>query len=121
MWTGSEVEVYGAMPEPHKIGQVFLTPATENTDAAGYRQAGTRQMPEPAIRLQSVPAADGYDLAALIPLPMLNVDPAAHKFLLEVAIVTHLPNEDHLTFVNAFHSKSAFMDTSKYGRMSVVE
>lgn len=84
-WKGSCIEVFGAMPGAPTLGQVFLAPAVGATPAKGYLRDPRKENPveTSGIRVRSAPAPDGYELAALIPLADLTLDPAKAEYRLE--------------------------------------
>ncbi|OPZ85880.1 MAG: hypothetical protein BWY76_01210 [bacterium ADurb.Bin429] len=117
-WEASCIEVFGVMPDSTDIGQVMLVPATPQEPAlALYVEDGTPQ-PTPGIRLHTLHAEDGYTLAALIPAALLQLDPHANTFRIEVAVSAVQP-DGNTKRATLFGSMQAYLNAEKYGEVSV--
>ncbi len=89
-WDGSCLEIFCARRNEKVVGQVILQPSTPKAPAQGWRQRGNA-MEEPSIRLESHATATGYEMAALIPLSLLTIEPTDNVFRIEVGLTTTLP------------------------------
>ena len=86
-WEGTRMEVFCARPGSPLVRQVMLTPkGPHGTGSAQLYQNGSLQTAPPLRWTAESRAEGGYDLLALIPLSILQVDPAI-PFLFETAIV----------------------------------
>ncbi|MBN1554973.1 MAG: right-handed parallel beta-helix repeat-containing protein [Phycisphaerae bacterium] len=119
-WKGSSLEVFGApagVKEPH-AGQVFLVPGTKTCKSQTLRQSGMQTDHEPTIRLQSDKTPNGYTLAALIPLNLLNVKPKDKTFLLE-GKVNLVPTDAVQCVTSRLFGINSYTQVNEFGTASV--
>ena len=117
-WKGSCVEVFGSMPEKGPIGQVFLTPGTADSPAQAFRSNKGEVEPAPEVRLRTSNTEDGYELRALIPLSLLNLDSASGTMTLEFQITAAAVNGE-LKRNTIFGSELAYQNNQRYGRFQL--
>jgi hypothetical protein len=113
------VEVFGAMPDSERFGQVVLLPETAEAEARAlaYGREGAR--PAPEFDWLCRPGAQSYEILALIPLEALAIEEGADRFMLEVSVYgspVDVPHRERL-----FGSTRPASTTGQYGRMKVVE
>ncbi len=148
-WEGSCVEVFGSLPgrssqnKPEMgffpIRQVYLLPAVGSEPAmALYRKEDTIR-PAPEITLNSAPLPTGYQIHALIPLPLLGtdvdylpralffssgfqpvtwmgLDPRPGRILLEVRATLPQPPPKPPVRFTVFGSRAPHVDHNNFGR-----
>jgi parallel beta-helix repeat protein len=118
-WKGSCLEIFGAMAEGAKIGQIFLQPATATQCAKAQRQLNGQPTPDPAIRLKTDCTPEGYLLQALIPLKSLALKNGLKKFLIEFKL-TVTPNPKQNPFCGyLFESPAPSNSTTGYGVITI--
>ena len=62
-------------------------PAVGNAPALARKQCG-QEMPAPEIQVTGITHQTGYDLRALVPLSLLELDPAGGEFLFQIVVTT---------------------------------
>ncbi|MBI4025616.1 MAG: right-handed parallel beta-helix repeat-containing protein [Verrucomicrobia bacterium] len=86
--------------------QSFLMPVGEGLPAQGAWQDGWEVRAAPEIRIVSTATADGYDIAALLPLPLLRIAAASRRFGFELVIFTTLRKGSGLARFQLFSAAS---------------
>lgn len=115
-WEGSCIEIFGALSATSRIGQVLLAPQVGAAPAKAYYAQDGKSILAPAIRLQTVPTTNGYELSALIPLALLALDKTNVEFLLE-AQVTAMGSRGMSQRDTLFGSVAAYQDSQKFGKL----
>ena len=115
----SGIDFYGLMPGATKLSQLMIQPPTAAAPAQARRQDGDEALPAPEIRLATQMTEDGYDLSALIPLSLLNIDPNAEEFLLESMMSAYQPRTGKSVYPALFHSTNCFTNFAMYGHFQV--
>ena len=101
-WQGSCVEVFTSPTTSGQwhpsltnagIRQVFLVPAVGAAPAFARKQCG-QELPAPEIQITGTSHRTGYTLQALVPLSLLELDPAVGEFLFQI-VVTATPQPGH--------------------------
>ncbi|MCX5661128.1 MAG: PQQ-binding-like beta-propeller repeat protein [Planctomycetota bacterium] len=104
------------------IAQLMMIPAVAGAagDAPAAAFLPTKGKPKPAddVRIVTTPTADGYDLAALVPLATLGLAPDAKAIDLEFQ-VTGVSDAGKLNRDTLFGSPLAYQDRSKFGQFRV--
>lgn len=116
---GAEFEVFGATSEGGKLGQVFLISGTRIVPAKGCYLKDTQIVSEPSILVSSTISDDGYEISALIPLKLFNIDHAARSFLLEIESNAVLQSGQNRQYYPLFGSPAPYQNTGKYGHVVV--
>ncbi len=120
-WKGASLEVFCARPGSTVIRQViFLAQGAQGAGAAQLYQNG-KQQATPPLRWTTVQRTNGgYDLLALIPLSVLQVDPAT-PFLFEVAVVAAPAPDADALYLTLFGSVHAYNNDSNYALVHVAQ
>jgi len=118
-WNGSCLEVFGSMLGGSKIGQVFLMPTAGDAPAKALRAVGGSQQAAPEIRITSAATKSGYQIQALIPLSMLELDATKEKITLEFQVSAarsvNARGRPVLQHATLFGSRLAYQNNSRYG------
>jgi len=121
IWRGSCFELFGCAGTGQAIGQIFLAPPAGDAPAAAFRLADAI-VPAPEIEVATLAAdPDGYTLAALIPLPLLCLEPDASEFLLDGVATARPAGRTELRRAALFFAtEHAFRDSAGYGCLRVL-
>lgn len=112
VWKGSDIEIFGAMPDKFEIGQIFLVPADGKKNAGAYVPDKTTPISTEEIQTESKPTETGYEISAIIPLKLLKIPADAKQFLIEFQVSQQRPKGR--AYQTLFGSKLAYMNCSKY-------
>lgn len=86
VWDGSCLEIFGAMPDNDKVGQVLLAPATAQRPAAAYRANPRGPQHDERMAVASRLEDGGYVIEATVPLEEIGLDPAAPVVRIEFQV-----------------------------------
>ena len=114
---GSSVEVFGSKPNTLAIGQVFLVPAANGKNAAGYLAEPGGQDLKAEIQVKSETTETGYTLQAIVPLRFLKLAAADGRFLLEFQVDSNVRGQG-MEYQTMFNSKLAYENNQSYGLFS---
>jgi len=112
VWKGSDLEVFGAMPDKFEIGQVFLVPADDRKKAGAYVPFKTTPKATAAVQTASKTIEGGYEISAIIPLELLKIPADAKQFLIEFQVSQG--SAKARAYKTLFGSKYAYENCSKY-------
>lgn len=109
-WSGSCVEVFGAMPGSATIGQVVLQPATASQPPRAWQSevGGQKRLKDVGLRCR--PRRGGYELEAVVPIQYLAIAAEVGEFLVEVQ-VSAFSRDGALRRGTLFGSTAAYADT----------
>lgn len=117
-WEGACLQLYvSPTREAKDIQQFVFLPAANENAAELLHYAGGAQQATPALAYHIQPLNVGYQVAALIPLAMLHVDPA-QPFYLEADASSAIGNGTRVN-TNLFGSQSPYCNASKYAQMQM--
>lgn len=120
VWKGSCIEVFGSLPGKEKIGQVFLAPAADGEDAAGFQATKIGIEPADRIAVRTRSTEGGYELTALIPLHMLALEDARRAIRCEFQLtVSRAPTGKGVRRATLFGSRLAYTDNRGYARLYI--
>lgn len=109
-WSGSCVEVFGAMPGSAKIGQVVVQPAAANRPPRAWQSEVGAQKRLTDVDLRCRPCRGGYHLEAVVPIRHLAINAGEGEFLVEVQ-VSAFSRDGVLRRGTLFGSTAAYADT----------
>jgi hypothetical protein len=116
VWRGSCFELFGCAGAGKAIGQVFLTPPTDELPAAAFKLSGAI-VPAPEIAVTALATGpEGYTLAALVPLSLLELSVGAREFRLEgVATARTASRSEHRRASLFYATDNACSDSAGFG------
>jgi len=114
-WTGAGVELAAAMPEAKTCSRlVFLPKSATGGEVQLYHNADQQAAPKCQWAVTPLKGY-GYELTALIPLEVLQLDAKAAKFLFEAATTTDAGAQ----YTTLFGSAKGYTDSTKFGSLLV--
>jgi hypothetical protein len=119
-WQGSCLELFACAEGGNSsVAQVFLCPPAGDQPARAHKLAASI-VPAPELEIAGRATADGYVVAAVIPLALLALPTGASRFKLEAIVTAALRPEEEHRRQSLFHSgASAWGDTNGYGTITV--
>lgn len=116
IYKGSMLDLWGkAGPEDPTFGQVFLAPGVGDI---APRMLTPEMVPVERGEALSTPTANGYEIAALIPLAFLHLDPSAAEFAFTMGIYTHVEGLQGIQRAHTFNQRP-LPDIHAYARLVV--
>ena len=121
VWRGSCFELFGCAGAGKAIGQVFLAPPTAEAPAAAFKLIDGAIVPAPEIAVAGVATGpEGYKLAALVPLALLEIPVGAEEFRLEgVATAQTAGRSEHRRASLFYATGNACSDSAGFGIIHV--
>jgi hypothetical protein len=120
VWRGSCFELFGCAGPGKAIGQIFLAPPTKEAPAAAFTLMDGAIVPAPEIAVATVAAGpEGYTLAALPPLALLEISSGAKEFRLEGVATAQTAGRSEQRRASLFHATdNACSDSAGFGILS---
>lgn len=106
-WDGSCLEIFAALADGARIGQLIMTPATATEPAGVWRAMPNRLVMAPEVSYKTYTIEGGYVASGRIPLPwLLGTISLPETFLLEMAVTTGV-NAETLARTTLFNSANS--------------
>ena len=102
-----------------RLRQVFLVPAADGQPDQIFISAGTSRIDDPRMRMVTKPVAGGYELAALIPLELLQVCATDRELFVEAAARIMHPPAAIPRRASLFNAFSPWSDNTGFERVTI--
>jgi hypothetical protein len=116
-WLGSCVEVFAATEGVPEISRIVLLPRVGAEAPAAFVVTDGAAAPLAGGEVFSRPRENGYELAAIIPLASLAVDPGSGRLLLELCAAAHSGDLGRRHRGTVFFSSAPETSHTRFGRM----